>query len=755
MKKYIVICLLFLFVPWVFASDIEDNSILDEVEKTEFEESNLDITMKSFESCDAFEDVMEKYIKEYWKNSYQERHFDIMPMMMRGEIMESVSEDSSSSQLQAKTWSWTDHSETNTQVQGVDEPEIVKTDGRYLYYFNDQKNAVYIIDSGINDGLKIIKKINIPKSFYGVELFLSENRLVILASGYLERDYSEQGYYINRNTKSYTIVYDTQNITSPKLIKLFSADGDYAQSRLIGDTLYLISRNYISFPYWNYSNIEDIEIEVEKMLPKKLDISLTQDSSKQNLTIKGKTLPYSLDAGNIVNCSDIAYTLPDTETLKEVGFNPGYNLISAIDIRDTEKAVKTQVVAGSNTEIYMSQDNLYMTEGIWQPGNFSCPVGLICARPFFWGGSQNTLVHKLSIDQQDIEYKNSALIPGSPLTQYSMDEHDGNFRIITSQWSPERSTDLYILDEDLTSVSSLTNLAPGESFQSSRFMGDKLYLVTFEQVDPLFAIDLSDITKPEVLGELKIPGFSTYLHPYDETHIIGLGYDTELNEWWGVQTAWVKVDLYKINFDKKCGDADLTTVQKEKCESWDYKGIIVEQLHTKTFGGKGSYSEALNNPRMFVWHASRQRLLLPVSLYEKDASWRTKDYFQGMLNIGINPVKGISLHNKITHIDTQKAEEKRVKDCEKYILPQKPVCRELLNGEEYCEDVEEQLSKSYIPNYCYKDSSVLEYLGDRSWEFKDMNIQRALYIGENVYTFSPGKVFKNTWEGWEKGVLNF
>jgi inhibitor of cysteine peptidase len=132
-----------------------------------------------------------------------------------------------------------------------------------------------------------------------------------------------------------------------------------------------------------------------------------------------------------------------------------------------------------------------MSEGIWQANNFSCPPNAICAMPFFWGGSQNTLIHKLNIDENNIEYQDSALVPGAPLNQYSMDEHDENFRIITSAWSPERSTGLYILDKNLELTSSLTDLAPGETFRSSRFIGDKLFLVTFEQIDPLFAIDLS------------------------------------------------------------------------------------------------------------------------------------------------------------------------------------------------------------------------------------------------------------------------
>jgi len=88
----------------------------------------------------------------------------------------------------------------------------------------------------------------------------------------------------------------------------------------------------------------------------------------------------------------------------------------------------------------MSNDNLYMSEGIWQPGNFACPVDAMCAIPFFWGGTQNTLVHKLNVEKEKITYQDTALIPGSPLNQYSMDEHEGNFRIITSQWQSERST---------------------------------------------------------------------------------------------------------------------------------------------------------------------------------------------------------------------------------------------------------------------------------------------------------------------------
>ena len=164
-----------------------------------------------------------------------------------------------------------------------------------------------------------------------------------------------------------------------------------------------------------------------------------------------------------------------------------------------------------------------------------------------------------------------------------MDEKDGKFRIITSQWSPDRSTNLHILDENLGKYASLTGLGKDENFQSSRFIGDKLFLVTFQQIDPLFVIDLSRPQNPKVLGELKIPGYSTYLHPYDENHLIGLGYDTKTNQWGGTQNSGIKLDLYQINYDKKCGDTNLTADEKKGCDEGNYKGIIVKQAFTKTW----------------------------------------------------------------------------------------------------------------------------------------------------------------------------
>jgi inhibitor of cysteine peptidase len=274
-----------------------------------------------------------------------------------------------------------------------------------------------------SEELEVVKKINMPKTFYGVELYVTSERLAIIASSYSQTDYSKRGYYVNRNSKTYTIIFDTKDIRKPELIKLYSSDGDYSKSRRIGDNLYVLSRNYFNYPYYTVESADDIVVDAEKFLPKQLDISRTSNSDEQNLIINNQNLPFSVVAGDVTDCSSISYSFPDEETLKNSSFNPGYNIISVINIENAKKSVTTKVIAGSNNEIYMSNDNLYMSEGIWQANDFSCPRGAICAMPFFWGGSQNTLIHKLNIDENNIEYQNSALVPGAPLNQYSMDEY--------------------------------------------------------------------------------------------------------------------------------------------------------------------------------------------------------------------------------------------------------------------------------------------------------------------------------------------
>lgn len=207
--------------------------------------------------------------------------------------------------------------------------------------------------------------------------------------------------------------------------------------------------------------------------------------------------------------------------------------------------------------------------------------------------------------------------------------------------------------------------------------------MTFKQIDPLFTIDLSNAKAPKILGELKIPGYSTYLHPYDATHLIGIGYDTKTNQWGGTQNAGIKVDLY-----------DVADVANPK------------QLSTLTLGDQGSSSDVLSNPRLFTWYQKKNLLFMPVTLMtsanDKVNTYRNSDAWQGTVALSIDPSNGVKEQSRITHIDRNGLEAKRTEDCKQYSTTEsKPMCYKLIGGGEYCNS-----STSYVPPYCYADSSV-------------------------------------------------
>ncbi len=795
MKKFILLILSIFLFSTTYAS-VEDDSIIKELENKEIKELQIDFKLKKFKSCEDMSSVIEKYIKTYWK--YNKKRY-IWPVLYKtmdiDEVVEeNIAFDSLAPVIEKKsfvnTW-WEkdkDYSKTNTQVEWVDESDIIKTDGDYIYYYNSTKKYVYIIDAKDSKNLKIIKKLKLPKYFYNPVLYVDNNKLVILSSGYSNRSF--KWYYINRNDKTYVVIFDIKDKNKIKLDKIFISDGRLSKSRKIGNYLYVISTNYFSIPYYTFKSENDIKITPKSILSKKLDISKVDDINKANLKIKWKILPYKISAWNIAKCNEIEYVLPDEETLKKYNFNPSYNIITTIDLSDTSNEAKTKVIAGSNTELYMSTKNMYLTENMYMSYNYKCPANARCIMPFYYWGSENTLIHKLSIYKDNINYITSNIIPWRPLNQYSMDEKNGKFRIITTtnRWSSKSNTshtDLYILDENLRLYSSLTNLWEGENFQSSRFMRDKLFLVTFKQIDPLFVIDLSDQKNPKIIGELKIPGYSRYLHPYDENHLIGLGYDTYENKWWGTRNGWLKIDLYEVNYNKKvksvfvdcekfsynecpsscvknpcasaCGpEAEICTMQcvqkcenpkEKKDENKDY--IEVKQLYSLVLGDSGSRTEAIDNPRMFMWNTNKKLLLLPATLYKNESkdSYKHIDFFQGLVAINIDKNSGIKEKYRITHIDTSWLEEQRKKDCERYLKPKTETkCRKLIDWTEYCPPK----TTSYVPEYCFADSPIWAYIAARYWNFRDKFIKRALWIEDNVFAISDIKVTEHDIDTWKQ-----
>ncbi|MDD2486890.1 MAG: beta-propeller domain-containing protein [Candidatus Gracilibacteria bacterium] len=737
-----IFCLVGFWNSISFAATVPtDNQILD-LENKSVKDLSVNFKLQKFSSCENLENVLLKYIKDYSSiyPGFSGPNVGGDIMFDKGVTGVSNNASDTAGNPAAPTEVAKDYTQTNIQVAGVDESEIIKNDGDKIYYYNNKDKKVYIVKAFPYQQLKVLKTIKLPDYYINPELYISGNKLSIIATKYDNLNY---GYYwFARNTKTVVIVYDLSDINNLKVDKYYQVDGNYMKSRKIGDYIYVLSSSNFSFPFVNYygpmtrsmpAQLDDARIKtdfsVSRVLPKKAELRYTQDKKAQNYLSKGKMLPYNLSNNTAVSCSDVEYFIPDIDTLKKYNFNPSLVTLSIIDTKNKENPVKNKVLFGDVSEIYMSLDNLYITSNLYTNYNFRCPaIQCIkapcvqsCAMPVFNSG-ENTLIHKISISKDIAKYTNSTIIPGSPLNQYSMDENsDGLFRIITTSFSPDRTISLYTLDKSLNLYSSLENIVKGENFQSSRFIGNKLYLVSFEQIDPLFVIDLKDAKNPKILGELKIPGYSTYLHPYDADNLIGIGYDTKTNSDGRTVNSGLKVDLYDVsNFSNPL------------------------RKYSLTLGDNGSYSEALNNPRLFVWNKINNILFLPVTLYKNanDISnqYRNSDAFQGSVAIKIDKNSGIKELARVTHIEAQDLEKKRKEECDKYAsqISNPPKCEKIIGGGEYCPP-----ASAYVPPYCYQSSTVGEYFASKIWEYESSFILRNLYFNNFWYTISNSKIQVN------------
>lgn len=746
----------------------DDDTQIEKLE-TEAQARNVgnEFQLKKFSSCDTLETELKKFIKTYhsiYPNYGMYRGgIDVMymadgvagapaPTMEKSANMVGTTSDA------AMPTQAMDYSKTNVQVKGVDEPEIVKTDGSKVYYYNSEKRVVSILQAYPAFKMKLIRNIKVPSNFGSVDLFLSGNKLVILGTKYSNEAGAPGMYWFNRSTKTVAIVYDVKDPSNLKIDRYYQVDGAVSQSRVIGSKLYFLSTADFSFPYETYYPMAksgvatmdekkfDTDFKKSKVLPIKTELRRTSVTSEQNYRSNGRKYPYNLSSVQGSRCEDIEYVLPNEETLKKNQFTPNFVTLSAIELSEAVTPVQSKVMFGDVREIHMSQKNLYITSNLYTATPFRCGSWYRCFMPWYNSGEQ-TLIHKLSLNGLTAKYQSSAIVPGNPLSQYSMDEDaNGNFRLVTvrndgkedvavpvasdakmtvSMPPPPinnnvKSSNLYVLDSGLNPIGKLEGLGKGENFQSSRFIGNRLYLVTFKQIDPLFVIDIKDPKHPAVLGELKIPGYSTYLHPYDETHLIGLGYDTTETSYGATRNAGIKVDLY-----------DVADVKNPK------------QQATLGFGDQGSSSDALNNPRMFTWDASKKLLYLPALLFTsaKDAqdTYRHSNAWQGTLVIGVDTASGIKEKARITHLEAKDLEAKRTKDCAQYTQKTEKTCHALIGGGEYCTDGR----SGYVPQYCYANSPIGEFFANQIWTMSTSFIQRNLFLDNWIYTISNDRVQAN------------
>jgi len=469
-------------------------------------------------------------------------------------------------------------STTNIQVAGIDEADTVKTDGEYIYLLSS--NKVTILKAYPPEEAEVLSKIAFSNDTYPVGIFVSESsdRLAVLGSQYT---IPSSGYYqpFYVDIKTFVNVYDISDKTNPEFLTDFTISGSYFNSRMIGDYVYFVASQPA---YVIYDTV---------IVPK----------------------IYSNEVIREISPSEIYYSNASDEYFQ-------FTTIVALNMQNTaeEPASKT-IMLGGTSSMYVSLNNIYVT----------FPEG--------YGGQ--TSIYRIHIEESTINPEAQGKVEGRELNQFSMDEYNNHFRIATTTMvNGTIQNNVYVLNMNLSVVGKLENLASGENLHSARFMGNKCYLVTFKKIDPLFVIDLSEPTSPSVLGQLKIPGYSDYLHPYDDTHLIGVGKETV--EGLGGNFAWyqgIKISLF-----------DVSNVTNPT------------QIANYTIGDRGSDSPILSDHKAFLFDELKNLLVIPVLVAKIDESKYPNEVppfaygepvWQGAYVFNIT-LQGFVFKGSVTHLDS-------------------------------------------------------------------------------------------------------
>jgi len=538
---------------------------------------NISLILKTFGSISDLESFINSKIASE-KQSYPYRHTLSIP------------KTAFSTRAEAESLNAPDFSTTNIQVEGVDEADIVKTDGQRIFFASGK--YVYIVEAYPPENMKVLSKIQLDGYILG--LFIRGNRLIVFTQveEWLE-DKFEGGQatikpaIISFNTYTFARIYSLAEFEEPMLLGNITVDGWYIDSRMIENYVYLVSMQTFT------SN--------EIVLP--------------SLSVNGGLREVS----------------PDKIYYSEAIEKPiGYTIITAINILNPELTAAKAVLTGSVSCIYMSMSNLYAVFPTFQ----STSSG-------YW--QEKTEIYRIAVNELNITCEAGGEVPGAILNQFSMDEYEGYFRIATtvSSLSPRGEVtwknNLYVLNATtLKIVGRLEGLALGERIYSARFMGSRCHLVTFKKVDPLFTINLSDPANPHVLGELKIPGYSDYLHPFGENYLIGIGKEAVPAE--EGDFAWyqgLKISLFNISDIESPAEVDK---------------III--------GDRGTDSPVLRDHHALLFSKARNLLVIPIT----EARLSTEEYpegvppwaygrpvFQGAYVFHVSPENGIDLRGRITH----------------------------------------------------------------------------------------------------------
>ena len=538
-----------------------------------------------------------------------------------------------------------DFSETNIQVEGVDEGDILKTDGNNIYTITEK--TLFIIKAYPGEDAEVISKTAFRDQPAG--LFIKGDRLAVFGDVQDPDIFDNIGIRV-RNGLTFVSIYDISNRENPKHLEDFRFEGRYVNSRMIDSQVYIVTGMYPEFRIIHPMPIVMEGGVVGEVAPRDIfhfgmrynspymtgvhsvDIESIEKLSSKIVTTDGTPTVYmSQNNLYLASTKSISYWEISSEVGKEIVLPllPDYykSIIEKIQETDSdvlsyyEKERKIQEIIGEYVSMLPSDEQQELSdkvedETIEKMKEYEYP--------------QFTSIIKLSANSGKIEVTDKGSVPGRINNQFSMDEHKGNLRIATTiqpswEWRydfglKESINNVYVLDRSLDIIGRLEGLAEGESIFSARFMGDRLYMVTFRQIDPFFVVDLSNPRNPKDLGELKIPGFSRYLHPYDENTIIGIGREaTETGREIGL-----KISLFDVtDVENPIETTTFVSGQRymQSTAEWEHKAFLFSRdrnllvIPVYSFGGKlmddmGRWIEDESYNGAFVFNISKDSIEL-------------------------------------------------------------------------------------------------------------------------------------------------
>ena len=425
------------------------------------------------------------------------------------------------------------YSKTNVQTQGVDESDIVKTDGAYLYVVTD--NRVHIVDirKGKPKEAAVLKIPSETASFSIKEIYVDEGKLLVITgekntqlkeikkesgeqeaatsaviplenSGNSGKKEASEYYTVTQNmTTLYT--YSLEKPSNPELLGQVGQDGSYYTSRKIEDKVYLFTKESLAENCYGYGRGSDDWIPL---------------------------------AGGEMIASDCIY-------IPQQGGNS--LIVSSIDTDEPEEIMDNVMIVNNDVNVYVSTEAVYLYHVNRKQ-------------------EATTEIAKFSLKDGEINAVSASSVKGRVRDTFAINEYQNMLRILTASDNSNEGTNLYILDEKLKLTGKLEGIAPGETIYAARYLGDMAYFVTYRNIDPLFTADLSDPSKPEILGELKITGYSEYLHMWEPGTMFGIGYETDPDT--GLREG-IKLSMFDVS-----NPADLQTADCICIANADYSPAL-------------------------------------------------------------------------------------------------------------------------------------------------------------------------------------